>query len=116
VVDARGGFRGIALDHDELSPDERAQLEAVVAECDAALAQAGYRGPFALDAFVYRDADGARRFHPLCELNARYTFGHVARALGAAFGARELGFGGPPPGARVLVAPASDDPFTAWLA
>jgi hypothetical protein len=41
--------------------------------------------------------------HAPCEINARYTFGHVAHALHRRFGARVLGFGEPPPGARVLV-------------
>ena len=38
-----------------------------------------------------------RRFHPLCEINARHTFGHVAHALARRFGATRLGFGAPPP-------------------
>jgi hypothetical protein len=75
----------------------------------AALARAGHAGPFGIDGFVYRE--GARRvLRPFCEINARHTFGHVARALGCPV----LGFGEPPAGARVLIAPAADDPFTAW--
>jgi hypothetical protein len=50
----------------------------------------------------------------MCELNARHTFGHVARALAARYGTRVLGFGSPPPDARILVAPGDDDPVTAW--
>ena len=34
----------------------------------------------ALRAFVFLDADGGRTLHPLCEINARMTFGLVARA------------------------------------
>jgi hypothetical protein len=34
----------------------------------------------ALVALVYRGADGGIALHPLCELNARLTFGLVARA------------------------------------
>jgi hypothetical protein len=107
LVDARGGFAGIDRREPELTSRERAELDATVAAADRALARAGYSGPFTVDAFVH--ADG---LHPLCELNARFTFGHVARALGADV----LGFGLPPTGARVLVAPAADDPFTAWVA
>ena len=44
-----------------------------------------------------------RALHAPCEINARHTFGHVAHALHRRFGARVLGFGEPPPGARVLV-------------
>jgi hypothetical protein len=116
IVDARGGFRGIALDDDALLAGERAELDRVVGVADAALARAGYHGPFAVDAFAYRDAAGNRRFRPLCELNARYTFGHVARALCARYGGRRLGFGEPPRDARVLVAASDDDPVSAWLA
>jgi hypothetical protein len=100
LVDGRGGFLGI----DRREVHQR--LDELVAEADRALTAAGYRGPFTLDAIVH---DGGIY---ICELNARYTFGHVARALGADV----LGFGPPPAGARVLVAPAPDDPFTAWVA
>jgi hypothetical protein len=100
LVDARGGFLGI----DRREVHQR--LDELVAAADRALSAAGYRGPFTLDAIVH---DGGIY---VCELNARYTFGHVARALGA----NVLGFGPPLPGARVLVAPAPDDPFTAWVA
>ena len=47
-----------------------------------------------LDAFAH-----AAGFHAPCEINARYSFGHVTRALGA----RRLGFGPPPPGATATV-------------
>ncbi|HTR55579.1 MAG TPA: hypothetical protein VMJ10_33105 [Kofleriaceae bacterium] len=106
VVNARGGFRGIERRAPELEPHERAELERVFAGAGAALARAGYAGPFGIDGFVYRDPAGRRALHAMCEINARYTFGHVAHALGCAV----LGFGAPvPTEARVLVAPV-----TAW--
>jgi hypothetical protein len=111
LVDERGGFTGIDLSVPELPPAMRDELDATVAACDRALAAAGYSGPFTVDAFVYRGERGPT-LRPLCELNARYTFGHVARALGC----RALRFGAPPSGARVLVAPTADDPTTAWVA
>ncbi len=40
-----------------------------------ALSDAGYRGPFGIDAFEHTDG-----FAPLCEINARLTFGHLAHA------------------------------------
>ncbi|HUJ60100.1 MAG TPA: hypothetical protein VLX92_16455 [Kofleriaceae bacterium] len=108
-VDPRGGFAGIAL-RASIAPEHRAALDRVVAAAGAALARAGYAGPFGVDAFVHRGG-----LHPLCELNARHTFGHVAHALAARLGTRVLGLRGPPPpGARVLIAPGGDDPFTAW--
>ncbi|MBA3540746.1 MAG: hypothetical protein H0T79_14135, partial [Deltaproteobacteria bacterium] len=114
VVDARGGFIGIDLAPPPLEPAERDRLGELVEAAGRALAAIGYAGPYALDAFVYRDG-AARRFHPICEINARYTFGFIARALGERFGARRLGFGPVPAGATVLVAPAPGDPATAWI-
>nr|MBA3819244.1 hypothetical protein [Deltaproteobacteria bacterium] len=56
-----------------------------------------------------------RHFHPLCEINARYSFGWIARGFAARTGATRLGFGAPPPGATELITPAADG-VTAWLA
>jgi len=107
LVDARGGFLGIDLGEPALTTAERDRVEAAVHAAGAALAATGYHGPFAIDGFVWGD----RQLHPVCEINARYTFGWVARALGA----RRLGFGAPPPGATVLVRPTDVDPTCAWL-
>lgn len=111
--DARGAFVGIDLAEPALHDDDRALLANTVDASGAALHCLGYAGPFTVDAFMYREGD-ALHLHPLCELNARHTFGHVARALGARLGTRVLGFGPPPPGAQVLVAPSDSDPTTAW--
>ncbi|HEU4662580.1 MAG TPA: hypothetical protein VFS55_00975 [Dokdonella sp.] len=115
LSDARGGFLGIDLAPPALDDADRDVLAATVDAAGAALHGLGYSGPFTIDAFVHRDGD-AQRLHALCELNARHTFGHVARALAARFGTRVLGFGTPPAGARVLVAPGADDPVSAWVA
>jgi hypothetical protein len=56
-------------------------LERAVEAAAAALRKAGYSGPFGIDAWHYRDHAGRPRFHPLGEMNARMTFGRVARAL-----------------------------------
>lgn len=113
-TDPRGGFLGV-----ELAPAlDRAIAEPLHATARAAAtllaAQTGYRGPFAIDAFVYRDG-GAHHLHPLCELNARHTFGWIARGLARRLGIRRLGFDAPPHGATVLIAPG-DDRVTAWCA
>ena len=114
ITDPRGGFLGIAL-----TPDvDRAIAAPLIATARAAAehlaARTGYRGPFAIDAFVYRD--GLRHaLHPLCEINARHSFGWIARALAHKLGARRLGFGAPPPDATVLITPG-DDRVTAWCA
>jgi len=114
IADARGGFLGIDLAPPALEPAERARLSELVAAAGAALVELGHVGPFAVDAFAYREG-GARRFRPLCEINARLSFGWIARALAARLGTRRLGFGPPPPGARILIAPAGDG-ITAWCA
>jgi hypothetical protein len=108
LTDARGAFLGIDLAEPPLTPLERAELDRAVAAAADALAAAGYAGPFTVDAFVYGPE---RRLH-MCEINARHTFGHVARAIGG----RVLGFGPPPPAATTLIAATADDPFTAWHA
>lgn len=114
ITDPRGGFLGI-----ELAPAlDRAIADPLHAIAHAAAtrlaAQTGYRGPFAIDAFVYRDG-GAHHLHPLCELNARHTFGWIARGLARRLGIRRLGFDPPPHAATVLIAPG-DDRVTAWCA
>jgi hypothetical protein len=111
IVDPRGGFGGIELTPPALAASERDDIVAAVHSVGTALAAAGYVGPFAVDSFVYM-ANGERRLRPLVEVNARHSFGHVARALGA----RRLGFAAPPVDATVLVAPTIDDPTTAWIA
>jgi hypothetical protein len=100
---------GIELAPPPLTPEELAQLDKVVDEARAELLREGYAGPFSVDAFVYRLAE-ARLLHAPCEINARYTFGHVAHALAKRYGAVRLGFGDAPPGTTVLVDGA------AWIA
>jgi hypothetical protein len=114
LSDPRGGFLGIDLAPPPLHDTDRERLTHTVDASGAALHGIGYAGPFTVDAFVYRDGV-AQSLHPLCELNARHTFGHVAHALASRFGARVLGFGAPPANARILVAPTADDPTTAWV-
>jgi hypothetical protein len=108
LTDTRGAFLGIDLAEPPLTAQERADLDRAVAAAGAALDAAGYAGPFTVDAFVHGPE---RRLH-MCEINARHTFGHVARAIGC----RVLGFSPAPAGATTLIAPAADDPFTAWRA
>lgn len=114
LSDPRGGFLGIDLAAPPLHDFDRELLAKTVAACGSALSRQGYVGPFTVDAFIYRDGV-AQALHPLCELNARHTFGHVARAVAKRFGTRVLGFGPPPPTAQLLVARTDDDPTTAWI-
>ena len=76
------GSRGIELAAASLEPAERDQLADGRGAPAPRSHRAGYAGPFAIDAFAYCATTAARRrFHPLCELNARHTFGHVAHAV-----------------------------------
>lgn len=100
LSDARGGFVGIELAGPPLTEEESSRLDRVVDEAGAELARAGYAGPFSIDSFVYGPD---RKLHAPCEINARYTFGHVTHALADRYGATRLGFGEPPVGATVLV-------------
>ncbi|HKV09272.1 MAG TPA: hypothetical protein VJ725_14105 [Thermoanaerobaculia bacterium] len=80
LVDRKGQFAGIELAA-ELPPAEKERVEEVVHGVASALRHAGYVGPFGIDLWRYRRADGEVVLHPLGEINARMTFGLVARAL-----------------------------------
>ena len=107
LVDPRGGFLGIDLAEPPLTTAERDRVDAAVHAAGAVIAAVGYAGPFAIDGFVY----GARELQTVCEINARHTFGWIARALGV----RRLGFGPPPADGTVLIAPCDADPSCAWV-
>jgi hypothetical protein len=86
LVDRRGQFAGIELTATfqgfaGLSGEERKGMEEALGATARALRAAGYTGPFGIDAWRYRSQRGDLAFQPLCEVNARMTFGLVARAL-----------------------------------
>jgi hypothetical protein len=64
----------LAAPGDLAADEERALVEAADATA-AALHDAGYFGPFGVDAFRWIDASGARRWNPRGEINARYSMG-----------------------------------------
>ena len=78
-VDLKGQFAGIDLQADLPERDRERFLE-IVDGVAAALRREGYSGPFGVDAWTYRRADGSIAFHPLGEINARMTFGLVAHS------------------------------------
>lgn len=87
------------------------------------LAADGYRGPFGIDGFTYRDVGGDIHTHAMCEINARTTFGLLVHAMARAHGVEHLRMhiGAhklPDASARVipLLASDNDDPTCAWLA
>ena len=109
-VDSQGRFVGIDLPA-ELTDDEACRLEEVAGEVAARLARNGYTGPFGIDAYRHRDAEGRLCFHPLGEINARMTVGLAARAVvervGGGVGRLTVGAEGPGAGGRVLVRPGA---------
>jgi len=121
VVDGNGVFRA-ACTADAFAPE---LLSSVVSRVGALLGARGYRGPFGIDAFRYRADDGLA-LRPLCEINARLSFGHLAQAAARRW-ADELGPSAPrtclgisrgeplPDDAVVLVGPDTGDPTTVYL-
>lgn len=84
-TDRAGVFRAATIDDGATGypgPDADAVTGAARA-AGAALAAAGYLGPFSVDAFAWRDPAGAVRLQPMSEINARLTFGLLARAAAA---------------------------------
>jgi len=59
----------------DVAREDDLELERAVVEAGAALARAGYFGPFGIDAYRHRAQDGSARtrLNPLSEINARYT-------------------------------------------
>jgi hypothetical protein len=77
-VDRKGQFAEIDLDPALSSQDRDRLLETTEAVAEK-LREAGYVGPFGIDAWRYRTAAGTV-LNPLGEINARMTFGLVAWA------------------------------------
>ncbi len=75
-VDARHTWVESRLaEEGDLSAVERAQLLGAAQTAARALAEAGYFGPFGIDAYRWEDSCGNSHFAALGELNARFTMG-----------------------------------------
>ena len=89
---------------DEVSRADDERLAHTAAEVGAALAAAGYAGPFGIDAFRHRRLDGAGDvLHPLSEINARFTMDWTVGMARAGDALGEL----PAARTRILAEPAS---------
>jgi len=64
----------------ELSPSHIAELRERAESVGAALASAGYFGPFGIDAYLYETGSGALALNSLSELNARFSMGYPVGA------------------------------------
>jgi len=85
--DAMGRFLGMQAGPARLGDEEAHGLRSALDATAAALHDAGYFGPFGIDAFRYQAESGAPAWNPRCEINARFTMGYprelLLRALGA---------------------------------
>ncbi len=108
-----------------LAADERRALHEALVAAGEALARRGYAGPFGVDAYRHtarpgpHDRAGRTHFHALGEINARLTFGALARLWTHALARPGASFHvgpTPPADALVLLHPAPPDGVAAWLA
>jgi uncharacterized ferritin-like protein (DUF455 family) len=96
--DARGQFQGnwaepkfdksfpaAVLTSLQVSPRAGNEIQlfftALFKSLEAELRTVGFLGPLGIDAFVYREADGAVKLKPVVEINPRYTMGRVTVEL-----------------------------------
>ncbi len=83
VVAGTGTVQGVAVPPDDgVFSSELPDVDRVVETVGERLRERGYRGAFVVDGFRWRDprTDDVR-IHPLAEINARCSFGLVARVL-----------------------------------
>jgi hypothetical protein len=77
AVDEQGAWLSSTLAETNALPVEFASaLRASTEQVAHALFQGGYFGPFGVDAYVYRNADGETCFNPKSDVNPRYTMGY----------------------------------------
>jgi hypothetical protein len=80
-VDARGQWLSTARADETAHADWARALRLEVERVGAALHEAGYFGPFGVDAFTWRDRTGMLRLQPRSEVNARWSMGFAASGL-----------------------------------
>jgi hypothetical protein len=117
LCNAHGGFAGISMMPSPLTTAERDVVHQTVELTGVLLAQRGYSGPFTIDSFVHT-AHGKRHIAPLCEINARLSFGWVALALTSRLGGDTMMVGSAndcPTSATKVLLPSADDPLCVWL-
>jgi hypothetical protein len=73
-VDARGAW--ISSERAD-NPEIALAVVEEARRAATALSEAGYFGPFGVDAFVWRDLEGRAHLRPRSEINARWTMGAV---------------------------------------
>lgn len=137
-VDGQGRFRGLEIlsgvpESPWFTAREAQVFQGVIELVARYLRTLDYVGPFGIDAWRFEDARGVIGFQPLGEINARMTFGLVARAwierlltsqdlqagesVTLRLGKDDPGELDNTDGCRVLplLLPGADDPTSAWL-
>lgn len=115
LSDDAGRFEGIRIDDRFETPETVAVAARTAGE---ALFSEGYRGPFSVDSFRYRDESGGEALCPLVEINARWTFGLLARRIAERLGLERMTLRTgrvPPDEAIVLLMPGDEDRTAAWI-
>lgn len=75
-VDKHGSWvRTVPCPDGKLTDLEREHLQTAANDAASALIEAGYWGPFSVDAFEYESGDGEESWNTLGEINARFTMG-----------------------------------------
>jgi hypothetical protein len=88
--DVRGVWQASeALPLNALSESERALLRQATEEAGEALHNAGYVGPYGLDAFRYQGEHGLSAFQPRSEVNVRFSMGYPRALLDRALAREE---------------------------
>ena len=88
-----GTFQGVRWPAPRMDSSERRAIEVAREAVASALQTRHHRGPWGVDAWRYRRQDGSLALWPLGEINARMTFGHVARAWFERVGVPRWGLG-----------------------
>jgi hypothetical protein len=115
LSDDAGRFEGIRIDDRCDAPETVAVAARTSGE---ALFAEGYRGPFSVDSFRYRDDSVGEVLCPLVEINARWTFGLLARRIAGRLGLERMTLRTgrvPPDDSIVLLAPGDEDRTAAWI-
>jgi hypothetical protein len=119
LCNPHGGFAGIEIKTPTMTTTQRDLLTETVEKTGELLHHKGYQGPFTVDSFLYSSSGKTeQQIAPLCEINARLSFGWIALALTHRFGRSVLRVGAAkdlPSSALPLVLPTNDDSFCVWL-
>ena len=78
ICDPRGAWLATSpLDDPAALGDAAIRAPDEAARVGRALVDAGYFGPFGVDAYLYRDARGQTSLQPRSEINARFSMGYA---------------------------------------